>query len=437
MAFSSTNLPNRIRDPVHGFIHLSDSEMRLIDRPEFQRLRRIRQLAFTSLVYPGAVHTRFEHSLGVLELATRMFEHIEKQTEPEIWHEQLLSRLKIEGLDRDKSLQVLRLAALLHDIGHLPFSHAGEGILPSGQKHEHLSVAIARSLTKEIDSLFFDGATEKAVHLINPDGMESPTELLFLRGLVSGQIDADRCDYLLRDSLYCGVSYGRFDVERLIESLCMVSTDEGMSLGIGKGGLHAVEALIFARYYMFSQVYFHRTRRLFDHYVSEYLPLALPQTVGSDPLAVLEWDDYRVLDKMRSDANRGDPASAASMLWFRGAASGKHTVIYESSQSPGRVLENRVRNKVEHIRDECPDYQIFLDAPRGKIHEFHVEESEEQNGHLLWVTDRRMKRPALITRESTVIRSIPRRFSLVRAYAYASQNELEQIKERLGSVEGA
>ena len=207
-----------------------------------------------------------------------MFEHIEKQTDPEIWNDRVLSRLKVEGLNRDASLQVLRLAALLHDIGHLPFSHAGEGILPSGKKHEHFSVAIARSLTDVVDGLFFDGATEKAIHLITPDGMESPTELSFLRGLVSGQIDADRCDYLLRDSLYCGVSYGRFDVERLIESLCMVSTDEGMSLGITKGGLHAVEALVFARYYMFSQVYFHRTRRLFDYYLSEYLPFVLPKT---------------------------------------------------------------------------------------------------------------------------------------------------------------
>lgn len=190
----------RVRDAVHGFIRISDDELTIIDSPEFQRLRRIRQLATTSYVYPGAMHTRFEHTLGVLELVTKMYWSIQRNTEPKIWEGMVATRLKEAGLKEDQPLQVRRLAALFHDIGHLPFSHAAEGILPKGIKHEHVSVAIARSMKKRVDKLFFEGATERAVQLIDPAAINSPTEIMFLRGLLSGQIDADRCDYLFRDS---------------------------------------------------------------------------------------------------------------------------------------------------------------------------------------------------------------------------------------------
>lgn len=317
--------PFESRDPVHGFVTFSAWERDIINHDVFQRLRRIRQLAWTEMVYPGAVHTRFEHSLGVMHTATRMFRQLAESSA------RLLRDLGISketGLDRD--LQIVRLAALLHDVGHSPFSHAGEELMPldpaTGKpyKHEQYSAGLIRTLLRDViddhpGNQSFEIRADDVADLI-----EGSTRLnqrrLFWRQLITSQLDADRADYLLRDSHHLGVSYGRYDLERVIVTLRAVRDPhtEDPILAIHEGGWHAAEALVWARYQMFTQVYFHKTRVAYDHHVARtmanLLQSAPPEQGGSpdgrfpppsDETSLrryLGWTDWRVLGLLEAGA---------------------------------------------------------------------------------------------------------------------------------------
>ena len=295
-----------IRCPVHGFVRLNDWEREIISQPSYQRLRRIRQLAWTDQVYPGAMHTRFEHSLGVMHVATEMYESIVRSSD------EILKRdldYDDSGLNRDRIL--VRLAALLHDVGHTPFSHAAEELFPhtTGQKrryvHEEYSAAIIREKLRDaienhpLNNNYRITAADVANLL---EGSPTTGRALVWRAIVTGQMDADRIDYLVRDSLHAGVHYGRFDWHRLIGCLTLVQTDDegGHRLGITEGGLHAAESLVLARYLMFTQVYFHKTRVAYDLHLQgalkEILPTGqFPVPIGDELEEFLKWDDWRVL----------------------------------------------------------------------------------------------------------------------------------------------
>jgi HD superfamily phosphohydrolase len=257
-------------------VRLTPWEQEIIDQAAYQRLRRIRQLALTDMVYPAACHTRFEHSLGVLFVATRMFERVRRvieeihPTEPSFTED-----------DLDKAGTIVRLAALLHDVGHAPFSHAAEDVMPqvAGQKrrydHEDYSSAIIKHFFEDVinrhpENVHGVTADEICAFLKN-DGL--PAQILFWREIIKGQMDADRADYLLRDSHHVGVAYGRYDLHRLIATLTVSPHPEsgGLTVAVEEGGIQAVEALIIARYMMFTQVYFHHTRRAYDHHITEVL----------------------------------------------------------------------------------------------------------------------------------------------------------------------
>ena len=275
-----------IRDPIHGFVKLSPWEQDVVDHPVFQRLRRVRQLALTEMVYPGACHARFEHSLGVMQVATMMFDQLRPQLEAAGGLD-----LKFTDDDLDKARVIVRLTALLHDVGHGPFSHAGEDVMPTnprtGKKHKHedYSAALVRHLMRDVVDRHpaneLKISTDEICDFFQNDG-SLPLQLLFWRPLITGQIDADRADYLLRDSHHAGVAYGQYDIARLIATLRVVRDRETDSLMIGveKGGIQAVEGLILARYMMFVQVYFHHTRRAYDHHVTGVLAHLLDQEYG-------------------------------------------------------------------------------------------------------------------------------------------------------------
>jgi len=304
------------RCPIHGFIVLNDWERAIISEPSFQRLRRIRQLAWTDQVYPGAMHTRFEHSLGVMNTATLMYDAIRGRSR-EILESDLAYNQ--DGLGRDR--QLVRLAALLHDVGHGPFSHAAEELLPpvnggdGKYKHEHYSAAIVRSQLKDVienhpSNANYGFKADDVASLL--EGSSRAKQALFWRDLIDGQMDADRMDYLLRDSYHIGVQYGRFDLDRVIQTIVAIrfEDDGSIRVGITDGGFHAAEALVLARYFMFTQVYFHKTRVAYDVHLRGALKEILPGGVFPKPTPAelseyLRWDDWRVLGLL-SDGKGGE-----------------------------------------------------------------------------------------------------------------------------------
>lgn len=336
-----------VRDPIHGFVSLNEWERDIINHPVFQRLRRIRQLSLTDMVYPGAMHTRFEHSLGVMHVATRMFDRIcEKRSDF------LGSELQFDeaGLRRDRAL--VRLACLLHDVGHAPFSHAAEGLMDSGEgrtyKHENYSAAAVSFLMRDViedhplNQNYHIRAEEIADFL---NGKLRVGRSLLWRNLVSSQLDADRADYLLRDSHHTGVAYGQYDLHRLIATLTVAIDPDTWSpvLAVEEGGEHAAEALIIARYMMFTQVYFQHTRRAFDRHSVEAIKHILSEKQWESNLSnksafppptseeyvkdYVKWDDWRVLGLI-SDGKGGEHGD---ILMSR-----KHyRAVFETAETPG------------------------------------------------------------------------------------------------------
>lgn len=301
-----------IRCPLHGFVTVRDWERRIIAHPAYQRLRRIRQLAWTDQVYPGAMHTRFEHSLGVMHVANSMFESIVRTS-----RDYLINEVQFNAGALDRERMLVRLTALLHDVGHAPFSHAAEELFPQRDgvqlEHEDYSAAIIRTILREVidrhpDSDNYRIKAKDVADLL--EGKSDAGRSLIWRELITGQLDADRIDYLLRDSLHAGVDYGRFDWRRLIRCLVFVQPGEGQAprLGVTEGGLHAAEGLVLARYFMFTQVYFHKTRVAYDHHLKQAMLTILPNgrfpTLDGDGLSeYLKWDDWRVLGEL--SAGRG------------------------------------------------------------------------------------------------------------------------------------
>lgn len=355
-----------IRDPIHGFVTLSDWERDIIDHPVFQRLRRIRQLAWTDMVYPGAMHTRFEHSLGVMHVATRMFDRITEARKP------LLEDLGFteDGLKRQRIL--IRLSALLHDVGHSPFSHAGEDLMPLDPatrkpfKHEHYSAALVRSLMTDVID---DNQQNRRNHHIRAAEVadyiarapDLTPERIFWRELISSQLDADRADYLLRDSYHVGVRYGHYDLNRLVGSIT-VAIDEntgGPRLAIEEGGWHAAEGLIWARYQMFTQVYFHKTRVAYDHHIAQAMQALLneaqegsaleqkdkfPPPTDPDSLrAYAAWTDWRALGMLEA----GGGGAHGEILRARR----HHRAVYQTPEQMGTEDLEDAENMAAELGD--------------------------------------------------------------------------------------
>jgi HD superfamily phosphohydrolase len=251
-----------VRDPIHGMVQLAPHEWAAVDAPAFQRLRNIRQLAMTHLVYPSAVHTRFEHSIGVCHIAGR-----------------LADRLKLDP----EQAQVVRAAALLHDIGHGPFSHVSEQVIDDlagvHGVHEAISAFMIRNDPTIVAALGEDlsHAAAAIVALAGPRSVE--------RDIVSGPTDADKLDYLLRDSYFAGVKYGEYDLERLIDSSRIIAPRSAQTqLGFDADGLWAVEGLLMARHHMHRQVYGHKTRLATDIMITRALRFAIHEG-AVDPAA--------------------------------------------------------------------------------------------------------------------------------------------------------
>lgn len=301
------NKSYEIRDPIHGFISLNELEWDIINQPDFQRLRRIKQLGFTDMVYPGAMHSRFEHSLGVMHIASEMFDSITLRRKEFLEKELCFNST---GLEKDKV--IVRLSGLLHDIGHGPFSHGSEELMPVDPKsrkkytHEQYSSAIITTKFKDIIenhpfNLNYNIKAQDIADLLTGKSANLKRSLLW-KGLISSQMDADRADYLLRDSYHIGVAYGSFDLQRLLNTISVGLDDEDTPrIALEYQGLQVAEAFILARYLMFKQVYFHHTRRAYDHHLLQGMKCILKDGLFPPPVSkkdleeYLEWDDCKVM----------------------------------------------------------------------------------------------------------------------------------------------
>lgn len=273
------------RDPIHTFVSLRTDERRIVDSQPFQRLRHIHQLALTYLLYPGATHKRFEHSLGVMHLASRIFDVV---TAPENIFDESVRKIIPDDQSKQYWKSVVRAAALCHDLGHLPFSHAAENqLLPHGYDHEKLTKdiinstemgAIWKTMTPPLRA---DDIIKLAVGPKKADPLELSTwETILAEIIIGDAFGADRMDYLLRDAFHAGVEYGKFDYNRLISTLRILpqtyaDTDEP-ALGLEAGGLESSEGLMVARYFMYKQVYLHPVRRAYDIHLVDFLKSWLP-----------------------------------------------------------------------------------------------------------------------------------------------------------------
>jgi HD superfamily phosphohydrolase len=284
-----------INDPIHGFIGITDTEAKIIDSLPYQRLRRIKQLSGGHFVYPTAEHTRFGHCIGVMYLAG-------------LSGRRLLSRM---GLG-DQKLQEVRIAGLLHDIGHGPFSHVFEEVMieKRGMNHEDVTEWII--LKSELGELLeADGISKKRIGDLVRGRQKSKKDKI-IAGIVAGQIDSDKMDYLIRDSFYCGVNYGLVDIHRLIDSI-EISKDYNMQFDIAARG--ALESFLVARYEMFLNVYYHKTVRSVEVMLVRLIDAAdkvLNLTSFSTPEEFLELDDMSLISNIRKiDPSESEDAKEA------------------------------------------------------------------------------------------------------------------------------
>ncbi len=345
-----------INDPIHGFIGLTDIEAKIINSQPYQRLRRIKQLSGGHFVYPTAEHTRFGHCIGVMYLAG-------------ISGKRLLDRM---GLG-DKKLQEVRLAGLLHDIGHGPFSHVFEEVLLEKREMNHEDVTEWIILTSEVGDLIeAEGISKKRIgDLVR--GRQKTKKDRIIAGIVAGQIDSDKMDYLIRDSFYCGVNYGLVDIHRLIDSI-EISKEYQMQFDIAARG--ALESFLVARYEMFLNVYYHKTVRSVEVMLVKLINAAdntLKLTSFSSPEEFLELDDMSLISRIRNidPSESEDAAEAVRMVDLLDSR-----VLYKSAFEKVLHTQDRFVSKIltkskvrESIQEEIASIagvekeEVIVDVP--------------------------------------------------------------------------
>lgn len=424
----------RFRDPIHGYISVTEGELAVIDSGPFQRLRGIKQLATASLVYHGAEHTRFGHSLGVMHLTSSVFDSVVKK-DPELFSEK-------------KSIwyrQILRLIGLTHDLGHAPFSHASETLFKDGLEHEDYTKKVlfeteigdcirtigsemknqlgsAYDITPELIWKIYDGKDVLDDDYIFPD-------FPFLKSFMDGELDCDKMDYLLRDSYYCGVEYGHYDLERLVDSFTVYkdNNDATLRLAIERGGVHAVEEFILARYFMFLQVYFHKTRRLLDKRLTNCLHDILPGGVFPvDVRQYLEWDDSKVLKEIRE---AGGASNARAFLDRETMSCIYATNVHLNKEGAGifKIIERSIGNRLlqEGVSKEELCLHLVYDCPKKAVHKISEEALDERG---IPVIVEYQSEPSSLLDESLLLSGLKKEIHIQRLYV---SNEYKSIAKQI------
>ncbi|TKJ85155.1 hypothetical protein PaeCFBP13512_20785 [Paenibacillus sp. CFBP13512] len=406
------------KDPVHNYIHVQDRLIwTLINTPEFQRLRRIRQLGTSYLTFHGAEHSRFSHSLGVYEITRRIISQFE--------------RGGFEDWPREESLVAL-CAALLHDLGHGPFSHSIEEAFDMDHEEWTCRILLGDTEVNRVLEEAESGLAERVASVIRKD-----YEKKIVVNLVSSPLDADRMDYLLRDAYFTGVNYGTIDVDRILR---MLRPHNGRVV-VKESGMHAIEDYLMARYQMYWQVYFHpvtrssdivlkqifrRAKELFDEgFDFKFLPYPLPELFKGD----IQVGDYLLLDEAL--------VQTAFMQWTREDDDILSDVCHRFMQRKlYKYVETDLIDKqtISSIRSEFarvglhPDYDLEIDFPTDLPYDVFRPGDPKKEKQILLLD--RQNRIQEISEVSDIVRSISG-IHRGRYHLYYPQDKLEKVIHQL------
>lgn len=318
-----------IRDSIHGDLPITELEKEIMDYPQFQRLRRIKQLGFTSLIYPGANHSRFEHCIGTMYLASLLGKELNLT---------------------DDEIQLVRLSGMLHDIGHGPFSHVSESVMDV--KHEELTEFVIKN-TSISTKLSENYNLDKIVDIINGKGKLGP--------IISGELDVDRMDYLIRDSHYTGVAYGVIDVDRIITNLKL---EKYLVLDIK--GVQAAESMLVARYFMYPSVYQHHTTRIINAMFRRALSKFI-ETNNINPRKLSIYDDNEMIWRCKNSENEFTK-DIIQRLENRQLFKRIKTIKLNRFQKPNDIFKIKEKDLRKAEGEIAEDYNIdknyiFIDLP--------------------------------------------------------------------------
>lgn len=430
------------RDPIFKLISFHKVKEKtiidLINAPEIQRLKRIRQLGFTYYTFPTGVHDRFSHSLGVSFLAGRMIEALNL-------NELITIDNSVKGgkvqITKDQLKLLVQIAGLLHDIGHGPFSHAFEKI--SGTNHEDLTVEIIKTPGTGVNRILGQITDELLrTNIINwlidiYKGVFTPS---WIKEIISSQLDADRLDYLLRDAYMCGVKYAAFDLEWLLSNLELneirsVNDQNVLRLSInGEKGIHSVESFIVSRYHMYEQVYYHKTTRGFEKLLQKIFERAQElQRTGKSQLSIDPTFDRFIKEKKIFDFLILDDFYMLTLinLWARSSEDEilKNICRFLIDREPYKMFKavsnkqlftKEHYNKIEDILKEKVQYYFFEDDYKDNPYKdtYLLGKSSPEKAEQIWLKNKKGEMVELST-ASPIIKSITNEdFNKYRAYIH-------------------
>lgn len=399
-----------IRDPVHGSIYYSDAEVAVLDTPEYQRLRAIKQLGFAEFSFPGATHNRYLHSVGVAHLAGLAFDAIFKA----IPFSNNAAKLRMR--------QAFRLGALLHDVGHGPLSHTTEQVMPMIEgldieiynrlaikpeqyknrraNHEDytLKYVTDSNIATTIAMRFPDLSPVHVACLIDK-GLKSPDDFFIDNGidyrpilsqLVSSELDVDRMDYLERDSLFCGTNYGKIDLAWILQNMTAHMNEGKMYLALNRRALYAFDDFLISRHHMYLMVYFHHKSIIYEEMLNRYL--MSPDCTFVLPANIQEYTKY-------NDYKLHEHLAAAQNPWAQRIAQRKpYKVLIELHNTAGDERAEAIKKSLEF-----EDIDVIWASSQARLSKYHTVLPEDRSSHI-YVVDQydRFDKPAPIDKSTEI-----------------------------------